>query len=121
MNCIRGRREESWLPCHPINLEILEENEAWLESSGIKVLPLGGRLIFSCNALFYWSQQEEFEKSKAYIDRPDTVQKHITGLLREEEIDDSMESILEQSKIPDLIQNLKDRIGAYDPVTHAWG
>ena len=110
MNCKEGRPESKWLPSDENNQEILKQNQSWFHSVGIKLLPLGGKEIFPCNALFYRSQQDEFEKSKPYIDRPDTVIKNIRDLLNDEEEDDSVESIISSSGIPDLIAALKARI-----------
>ena len=120
MNCSEGRCEGKWLPSNSINEEILEENKSAITAAGISTLPIGGEQIFICNALFYWSRQEDFDKSKAYIDRGDTVSKHINNLLDDEDEIISGENIIALSRIPHLIDGLKARIATYNPLTHAW-
>lgn len=120
MNCIQGRREERWIPDHIINREIMEENESWLRSENILVHPIGDRLVYPCNFLFYWSQQQGFAESMRYIDRPDTVQKHIHELLREEGILSARESIIDLSGVPQLKDWLIQKIQGYDPILHKW-
>ena len=120
MNCILGRREERWIPGHPMNREILEENESWLRSEQILVQPMGDRLVYPCNFLFYWSQQPDFEVSRCYIDRPDTVQRHIRDLLQEEGIASTPESIRALSGVPQLKAWLIHKIRGYDPIRHKW-
>ena len=121
MNCSDGRGDVKWLPAHSLNQEILAENQAAITSAGIRTLSLGGEQIFICNALFYWSQQADFDKSKVYIDRGDTVKKHIRNLLDEEDEETSAENILTLSRIPKLVECLKARIAKYNPITHEWG
>lgn len=118
MNCIEGRGTPKWIPL--LNEEILAENKAALSSAGIKTLPLGGEDIFACNALFYWSQQEDFDKSKAYIEEADTMAEQINFLLAMRGEDTSRENILALSRIPHLIDCLKARIEKYDSLTHIW-
>lgn len=120
MNCIQGRREERWIPNHAINREILEENESWLSSEQIPVHPINCQLIYPCNFLFYWSQQPDFTESIPYIDRPNTVQKHICELLKEEGFSDTSESIINLSGIPQLKEWLMLKIQGYDPILHKW-
>lgn len=120
MNCIQGRREERWIPGHTINREILEENENWLKSENIPVHPIEDRMVYPCNFLFYWSQQPDFAESMRYIDRPDTVQKHISELLREEGISNTPESIIHLSGVPQLKAWLIQKIQGYDPILHTW-
>lgn len=120
MNCNQGRREERWIPCHEINQEIMEQNVSWLQSAGILVFPIAGKLIYPCNFLFYWSQMPEFELSKKDIDRPDTVIKHMKGLLEEEGYKTDADTIKELSSIPMLMEALKERITNYNPITHEW-
>jgi len=120
MNCNQGRREERWIPSHAINREILEENENWLRSENILVHPIGDRMVYPCNFLFYWSQQPDFTKSMRYIDRPDTVQKHIHELLREEGISNALEFIINLSGVPQLKEWLILKIQGYDPILHKW-
>lgn len=120
MNCSEGRRTEKWLPKHELNQKILSANQAQLSSVGIRTMPLGGEQIFACNALFYWSQQDDFDKSKTYIDRGDTVIKHIEELLREEKLSTDRENVVTLSRIPKLVECLKARIKSYNPVKHSW-
>ncbi len=120
MNCNQGRREERWIPCHEINQEIMEQNVSWLQSAGISLFPICDKLIYPCNFLFYWSQMPEFELSKKDIDRPDTVIKHIKGLLEEEGYKTDADTIKELSSIPMLMEALKERITNYNPITHEW-
>lgn len=120
MNCIQGRREERWIPGHAINRAIREENENWLKSESILVHPIENRTVYPCNFLFYWSQQPSFVESMCYIDRPDTVQKHIHELLREEGILNTPESIINLSGIPQLKAWLIQKILGYDPILHKW-
>lgn len=120
MNCREGRGSSNWIPAHPINQKIIEENQAWLHSAGIKILTLGEKKIFPCNAIFYWSQQENFEKSINYIDRGNTVLKHIKYALEEEDISVDSKTILALSQIPTLFDVLKSKISAYNPITHEW-
>jgi len=120
MNCTQGRREERWMPDHAINREILDENESWLRSEHIPVHPVNDRLIYPCNFLFYWSQQVNFAESLPYIDRPDTVQKHICELLQEEGFSNSPESIIRLSGVPQLKEWLMQKIQGYDPILHKW-
>lgn len=120
MNCTQGRREERWIPNHAINREILEENESWLRSEQIPVHPINGQLIYPCNFLFYWSQQPDFTESIPYIDRPDTVQKHIRELLWEEGFSETPESIISLSGVPQLKEWLLQKIQGYDPILHRW-
>ncbi len=120
MNCSDGRRQEKWLPSHPANMNFINEIRSWINSEGLEIIPLGGKYIFSCNALFYWSQQKDFEKSKAYINQADTVHKHIAGLLKDEEIVISSENILSLSRINELISALEAQIKKYNPANHQW-
>ena len=117
MNC---RKYDTWLPSHPLNQEILSENQSWLVNNNINLLPLGGKKIFPCNALFYWSQQADFEKSKAFVDKRGTLQKRIRKFLVDEDENYSAESVVALSEVPTLIESLKAKIRAYDPVTHSW-
>lgn len=121
MNCVNGRREEQWIPRHPINQRIREENEEWLRNHACDCLiPIHGQLVYTINGLFYWSQQRAFADSCAYIDRPDTVHKHIEGLFKEEGIDCTRLSIIRESCIEELINHLCELIHRYDPFTHGW-
>lgn len=120
MNCTQGRREERWIPAHAINRQILMENESWLRSEHIPVHPVNDRLIYPCNFLFYWSQQVNFAESLPYIDRPDTVQKHICELLQEEGFSVTPESIIRLSGVPQLKEWLIQKIQGYDPILHEW-
>lgn len=120
MNCTQGRREERWIPGHSINQSILAENENWLKSENISVYPIDNRMIYPCNFLFYWSQQPDFTESMPYIDRPDTVQKHIRELLREEGFSETSESIISLSGVPQLKEWLMQKIQGYDSILHRW-
>lgn len=120
MNCVEGRGDSKWIPTHPVNQQFIEENQAWLFSAGIKTLSLGEKKIFPCNVLFYWSQQTDFEKCKSYIDRGDTVIKHIKNTLEDEDENTDSDSIVNLSQIPMLVESLKLRINGYNPITHKW-
>ena len=120
MNCIQGRREERWIPNHAMNRDILEENESWLRSEQIPVHPINGRLIHPCNFLFFWSQQLDFAESMPYIDRSDTVKKHIRELLQEEGLSNTPESIVNLSGVPQLKEWLTKKIQGYNPILHQW-
>lgn len=120
MNCNQGRREERWIPSHAINREILEENENRLRSEHIQVHPIKNQIIYPCNFLVYWAQQPDFAESMPYIDRPETVQRHIRELLQEEGLSSARESIIDLSGIPLLKEWLIRKIQGYDPILHKW-
>jgi len=121
MNCVNGRREERWLPHHQLNQAICQENSAWLQANILdNVIQIEGRNVFPFNAMFYWSQQNAFESSFKYIDRPETVHKHIAGLFSEEGINYTSASVIEQSNVPQLTEHLQKMVERYDPITHAW-
>lgn len=120
MNCSEGRGTPKWIPSHSINQNILAENKASLSTAGIHTLPLGGEEIFVCNALFYWSRQDDFDTSKVYVEEADTLAEQIDFTLTMKGEDTSRENILSLSRIPKLVDGLKERINKYNPVTHHW-
>ena len=120
MNCSDGRGSPKWIPAHSINQKFLAENTAAIKSEGIHPLPLGGEEIFSCNALFYWSRQADFDTSKAYIEDADTLTELINLTLTMNGESANRENIIALSRIPKLVECLKARINNYDPLTHKW-
>jgi hypothetical protein len=120
MNCSEGRCEEKWLPQHSLNQRIADEAESWLAAQSYPKEYIDSRLVHRCNALFYWLNQAEYEKSVPYIDRPDTLKKHIGYSLADAGIENSAEALLEASNVPRLISFLQSRISQYDPFTHEW-
>lgn len=108
-------RESSFV--EKVNIESGFHIESWADSSFLEICD---KLIYPCNFLFYWSQMPEFELSKKDIDRPDTVIKHIKGLLEEEGYKTDADTIKELSSIPMLMEALKERITNYNPITHEW-
>lgn len=120
MNCVEGRAMDRWIPQSEQNLAVMDSIEAWLTSAGCKVEQIGGRMVYPCNFLFYWYMQEAFEKSVPYIDRPQSIQRHVLSSLECQDIPYSRESVLEISGVEGLIRFLKNRIGNYNPVTHEW-
>lgn len=121
MNCSIGRREERWIPDNSINAEIAEESERWLSAMGINPIPIDGEKVYICNLLFYWSQIEEYTKSLNDIDRPDTVFKHIIGIMKEEGYGTGSEDIKRASRFIGLHESLKKILISYDPLTHRIG
>lgn len=121
MNCSAGRGMPKWIPSHSKNEKILAENTAAISSEGIQTLPLGGEQIFVCNALFHWSQQADFNASKAYIEGADDLSKQIKATLEMKDENTSAENIIALSRIPQLVDALKARIAKYDSGTHKWG
>lgn len=121
MNCVNGRREERWIPNHLMNTSICQENSSWIESNvSPYAIPIAGQYVFAFNALFYWSQQSAFKDSFRYIDRPETVHKHITGLFEEEGIAYTKKNVIEQSRVPQINEHMRKMIEKYNPVTHEW-
>ena len=120
MNCVEGRAMDRWIPQSEQNLAVMNSIEAWLTSVGCRAEKINGRMVYPCNFLFYWFLQEAFGKSIAYIDRPQSVERHIRSSLECQDIPYSRETVLEISGVEGLIRFLKERIGDYDFVTHEW-
>lgn len=118
MNCSLGRREERWIPENEINAEYIKECESWLSSMNIIPIPIEGRNVYPCNLLFYWSQMPEFARSAADIDRPDTVKKHIIGILQEERYDTTKEEIIRLSGVQELYNEIEKYASNYNSLTH---
>ena len=120
MNCSDGRGSPKWIPSRSINQKFLTENKAAIKSERIHLLPLGGEEIFSCNALFYWSQQSDFDTSKAYIEDADNLTELIDLTLTMNGESVNRENVLALSRIPKLVECLTARIDNYNPLTHIW-
>ncbi len=121
MNCSCGRREERWIPENEINEDYVRECESWLSSMNINPVPIAGKKVYLCNFLFYWSQMQEFSLSIPDIDHPDTVQKHIVSVLREEGYSTDKDTILKLSGVYEILKEIEHQVNGYDALTHRIG
>lgn len=120
MNCVEGRAMDRWIPQSEQNLAVMDSIEAWLTSAGCSAEKINGRMVHPCNFLFYWFFQKAFGKSVAYIDRPQSLERHIRSSLECQDIPYSRENVLKVSGVEELIRFLKERISNYNCVTHEW-